>query len=337
MTSAHESNPNNGAPQPLSLAALIRAAADGELSPADRERFEALRRQDPSIDRRVAFEVALKQRVGRAAAEHPSAKAPDSLRASILDSFRNEPHALPTRHDTLADRAAAHHHLRDHRSGRRMGLFYGVAASVALVAAVLGYVSLQRPASSGPGQLAIGVQNASTAGPIPAGRVMHFVSFTNDQHDMCAGFGEAFDSKMTARTHAEAQAAAVELLKKIPSVLELGSKPLMQAGYTFAGLGRCSVPGSGRSAHLMYKPDPTIRPDGPVVSLFVQEDMGDLPLELDTTYTTKGCKTSSLESCTCIVRVWRRDGLVYYLVAPANLCDEACRAFSSPTREKQLL
>jgi hypothetical protein len=137
---------------------------------------------------------------------------------------------------------------------------------------------------------------------------------------------------MTARTVAEAQKAAIELLSHVPEVLELKSDALSKAGYQFAGLGQCHVPGRGRSAHLLYKPDSTVAPGAPVVSLFIQEDTGELSLEDFCAYRKEGDPAKKR----CCMTVWRADGLLYYLVTPKGTPAEARNAFSVPERERLL-
>jgi hypothetical protein len=200
------------------------------------------------------------------------------------------------------------------------------AAALALVAGVLFFTPLGHT----------WLRSPSNPTALAGGFLTRVVNFTYSQHTGCGDFGRLFDRKMTARTEAKALEAAIELLPRIPSVLEFRSADLAKQGYTFAGLGPCAVPGWGRSAHLIYKPDPTIAPNAPVVSLFVQEDKGHLLIDANVALTNRPTDAAALASCERCLTVWRKDGLIYYLVAPP-LPVETRRAFDEPAQERSIL
>jgi hypothetical protein len=290
-----------------SEAARRRAEADGEAPHAD------------TSDPRIAFERELRERVARAMS---GSAAPAELRAKV--------HALL--HEAPAHAHGGGTHTdRVHRRWR-----WRAAAGVAALVVIGGAVALVLP-SRGPAHPSSGGAAAPLVqSPAASERLTRLISFTSAQHDQCAMLGEAFNAKMKARTETEAQKIAIELLAKVPDVLDLRCAALAKAGYRFAGLGPCAVPGTGRSAHLIYKPDPAIAPDGPIVSLFVQEDAGDLPLEFDCALTNRACDANPIDTCACCVTMWRKEGLVYYLVAPP-LPPDVRRAFDAPEREKSIL
>jgi anti-sigma factor RsiW len=80
---------------------------------------------------------------------------------------------------------------------------------------------------------------------------------------------------------------------------------LSKLGYQFIGCGPCTVPG-GKTAHLLYKH--AAGGGGGPVSLFVQLDKGQLPLDDGKVYLSKdaGDGTEMI--------IWRGQGVVYYLV-----------------------
>lgn len=302
-------------PSTLSPAARLRAAADGEIAHPT-----ASSKDDAS---RIAFERGLRAACSRAMQGAP---APDSLRQSVLQAMRAEPfgtlkiagaqsHEPPQRAAQASDDGPISFPSRP--PWMRFGL--AVAAMLAIAA---GAFYVQRSAVLTPvTPVMLGEQRATI-----------LADFANEQHQQCADFGPAFEGKMTARTVAEAQKAAIELLSHVPEVLELKSDALAKAGYQFAGLGRCHVPGTGRSAHLLYKPDSTVAPGAPVVSLFIQEDTGELTMDDFCAYRKEGDPTKKR----CCMTVWRSDGLIYYLVTPKGTPPEARNAFSVPERERLL-
>jgi anti-sigma factor RsiW len=83
---------------------------------------------------------------------------------------------------------------------------------------------------------------------------------------------------------------------------------LSKLGYRFAGCGPCSIPG-GKTAHLLYRPTDG---SGRCVSLFVQQDGGQLKLDGDKVY-----YAPDAEDGTPMI-VWRGKGVVYYLVAEGD-------------------
>lgn len=291
-------------PRSLSVAARLRAAADGEVvnEPAS-----------PDEATRIDFERALRASCARAMQGNP---APEDVRRRVLLAMRAE-NAPSLR---LAPTAAEGSRETDGPipfPRRWSWLNVGLAMAAVVAMSVAGLLMMNTPSS-----------------PVMFGeaRATILADFANAQHQECADFGPKFEGKMTARTPAEAQKAAIELLSHVPEVLEFKSEALEKAGYKFAGLGRCHVPGKGRSAHLMYKPDVTIAPAAPIISLFVQEDTGEYALDDFCAYRKQG----DPEKKRCCMTVWRRDGLIYYLVTPKGTPDAAREAFAVPEREELL-
>lgn len=320
----HDSDHSSPVPRPpenafssLSHADLIRAAADGELPDA---MLQALRSADPTFDDRVAFERGLRERVGRVLAE---ASAPSDLRSRVRSTLRGDPASRlrlvrPEEHPAI---------YRARPSLARQAVL-ALAASLALVAGVY----FLMPGSVMPGAGTAGPTASSNAQMLSA-RAVRVVAFVREQHDACAELGEFFERKLTSRTMSEAQKVAGELLNKIPTSLETVAPELHELGYRFSALGPCSVPGSGRSVHALFE-SPTGQ--SAPVSLFIQEDLNDYPLDADCAHTTRpGVCKQPLKGG--VVTVWRADGLVYYLVAPESIYPGLAKAFRVPEVERSLL
>lgn len=300
--------------------------ADGEAMPAG-DPSSALD-QEPE---RVTFERLLRDRV---AAVMSADRAPAELRGRILETLAKESGAPGIRlAGSEADRdGSAGLQRRERRLVFRRPVLLAAAAALAVTAGIIGLTQFRSPAvtlpKAQPGSLA--------DGPVPLERVVNIIAFTEGQHDSCADL-RILDRKMTARSEVDAQREAIELLNHVPKSLDCRADSIRDAGYVFAGLGRCAVPGKGRSAHLIYKPDATLAPGAPTLSLFVQEDTGDLPLVTGCRYTNEDCCPSFRKVCSCILTIWREDGLVYYLVAPATLPAKTLDAFCRAEKTRSLL
>ncbi|HBS28943.1 MAG TPA: hypothetical protein DEB06_05720 [Phycisphaerales bacterium] len=296
---------------------LFRLAADAELSREQSAALDALHaRAGAEVSARVAFEHALRDSVARVMGEAPA--APEALRRRILDSLRAEdqapaPQPLPFRAAPAASDGAR-------PSPFRFGWLVAAAAMV-----VVGAVATLSPRFIG----STGGPAPQAASIIPAATAQRLVSFLDEHHGSCANFGEVFQQKMAARTQAEATRAAIEILTKVPDVLELPDDRLASMGYQFAGLGRCAVPGEGRSAHLLYR---SLTEGAPPISLFVQEDTGSMKLDGKCCYCAGLCKDGKTQ-----INIWKRGGIVYYLVTPKELLPAAREVFGAPSKEQPLL
>lgn len=319
---AHDAMTSSDSPRgfdpipPVGGAEAIRAAADGERPPAAAP--------DDQTNLRIAFERDLREAVGRVMGD---ARAPAELRGRVMHALAAEDSAPEARGLRLV-RAEDHPEIYKPAPTLRLQWWLAAAAAVALMAALVWFAPLKP--SAGPSN-----HQATTVAGIGT-TFVQVAGYVTSEHGRCEGLGSWFEKKMTARTETEAAKAAIELLPRVPSVLELRSDALAKAGYHFAGLGKCAVPGKGRSAHLLYKPDPAIAPDAPVVSLFVKEDLGDMELPMNCCLTNKPCNPDELAACRCIVTAWRKDGLIYLLVAPP-VSPEIRRAFDAPEQERSIL
>jgi hypothetical protein len=143
--------------------------------------------------------------------------------------------------------------------------------------------------------------------------------FVEREHSRCVGLDDATNMKFVTSTLDGAHALIEERLGAGARKLDLSGQ-----GLELTGAGACHVPGEGRSVHLLYRP---VDGDGGAVSLFVQAGAPDF----------RGVDSS----CLCLtdlvegeeVLVWRRDGLVFYLVCPAgeSLAPGILTALDAPT------
>lgn len=286
-------------------AARLRTAADGEAS-------DSVTGEDAA---RVSFERDLRDAVGRVMGADA---APAGLRDDLVRAMRDE--ASSDGGLRLVGTPA-----RPARPSLRPSWWLAAAAGIALVVSVVLFRPVTGPSPVSPGR--------PQASPGEASRhFVRLVAFVSEQHDACAAFGEFFDAKITSRSREEARAAASELLGRIPRHLDLRSESIVKAGYRFAGLGPCAVPGKGPSVHMLFRADPVVAPGAPIVSVFVQEDTGDLPIDPGPAYAAP----ASIATPGGTLTVWRDGGLVYYLVAPP-IPLEARRAFNIPDEERPLL
>lgn len=289
----------------------LRAQADGEAPPDLASADEA---------GSVAFERDLRSAVGRVM----NTPAPVGVRDRVRRAIGSGP-AFSARERLRLVRAEEHPGVYRAPLPLAKQWWLAAAAAVVLVVGMVWYMSgsprggPMRQRSSGPAPQAV-----------PASLLVRAVAWVEGQHEGCAEFGPLFEQKMTVRTQAEAVATAVELLNKIPTVLDLKSEALRGAGYRFAGLGPCSVPGKGRSVHLLYKPDESAATGVPVVSLFVQEDTGEIDVEPGAVLVRRPVAGSDSK---LHLLIWREGGLVYYLVSGSGMADEARAAFAVPERE----
>lgn len=311
MTIDRSGQLDSGPPGELPVAALLRLAADGEnLSPELSAALESHLRSNPDDRARIEFERELRRRVKASMAAGAPARAPEELRRRILAlaaSPDSRSRNSPVEH---APRSRFAPPVRLHRRRRRITSIVSVAAVLALCATL---VVFAWRSSVGTGNAAPS-PGGSTLALAPAAQtsIVRRAQFVEREHIRCADFMDAFENKFKARTWEEARAMAADVLKHIPSALDLqiggpGGRSFAEAGYEFAGLGKCGVPGRGGSVHLIYRPvDARHRS----ISLFIQEDKGDLDIDESASYVCP-CEVPEQK-----VMVWRQEGFIYYLFAP---------------------
>lgn len=314
--------PSDPSAQPPNFAAALRAAADSESIPG---MTASLAGDAPS---RIRFEQDLRASMGRVM---QSPAMPAAARDRILAVLRAEPmmrgalsETSNLKSDLPSDASRADAHRRRSRTRRAIG---ATLLLIALAATIFMRSGFMR---SGP--------TTNPSAPVAAGvfssdLISSIFSFANQQHSRYSLFADDFNQDMTVRDPIAARDFALIELRRVPSALGPRAERILGSGYTFAGVGQSALPGKGRSAHLIFKPDPASNPDAPPISLFVQEDDATMPFLPDCAYTSAGCKMNVPESG-CTLTMWREDGLMYFLVAPDSISAPARSAFISATTQR---
>jgi len=292
---------------PLSRGALARSAADGELTP---EQARALS-QGPGLNEQILFERELRARTALAMRE--PRRAPDSLRDAVARAIKSEPAG-----EWLADGAGrvGPPWTRQRSFWRRPPMWAAAAAAAALAVAATTLVLTRSP---------LGAGDANGRAPIAGGsgslQFVSLVSLITSEHDRCSDFQAYFEHKMNVR---EADAVAdktVEMLGKPPVRIRLD-----QAGYRFAGMGKCILPGPP-SLHLVY--EPLEASQGPL-SVFIQRDGDHLDIESGVCYALPTDTSAP-------VLIWKHEGLVYYIFGANRQAEQrASRLLGAPDRQVAL-
>lgn len=272
---------------PLSRAAVLRAAADGELTP---EQFESVR--DDTFERGLAFERGLREATARAMGV---VSTPAGLRDRVAAAADEARCAEDT---DLADR------LEDRAQQTRQPSFWAdqrrlIGALAAVLVLTVAGVFVTRFA------------RLSQQTDMLAYRT-NLATFVSGEHT------RTLDDEVARQKYTyTAVDAAVEglggRLRGTPVV------PPCRGKTAFRGASPCGVPGRGPSCHFQYL---VALDDGSfsTVSIFVKQDNGELSLDEGAAYRirTDECDLAGFHIC-----VWRRDGLLYTMVSDqchATLC-----------------
>jgi hypothetical protein len=262
----------------MTEAMLVRLAADGELSERDAARLEALRAGNPQIDHAIEQERALRAAVGRVMG---SVAAPHGLRERVVAGLR-ESEAADAGVESRGEQT------RRTEFWRRRSVAGAIAAALlmALTAGLLWQALSLSRVPLDETQMAFRQQ---------------LVGFVSSEHARTLGSESARESKLVMHEEVQASAALTEKLAHRVALPDCGARKLK-----FLGAGFCKVPGQGASAHLMIQPE-----IGPMLSLFVKEYSGELPMVEGQTYVvdTKACGEAGTR-----IFAWLEDGLAYFLV-----------------------
>lgn len=269
----------DGRDELTSAGALLRAAADGEITASDQRRLDELLAEHPEFESTIAFERGLRGATGRviSAVEVPSGLA-DRVRAAIAADAQAE--SIQTLSTQTRERSFWSR--RAWMSAAAAVLVLGLSAALILQANQVSRVSLN------PEQRAYRQQLAG---------------FLTTQHEKtCADLLEAQKGKLKFQNPTEYEA---ELAKSLSHAVKVPSCDRSRKVY-FAGGGRCGVPGEGPSGHMIYNAD-----FAPNISVFIKLDHGELPLKEGRTY--------ALDTVECGVagtRILTRsiDGVLYFFV-----------------------
>lgn len=304
----HEKDPPN--PAQLPIGAILRLAADGELTDQQQDALRLHLERHPEDASRIEFERGLRAACARSCA--PEASAPEGLRARVaaLCAERETPaggHGQDRLAAGLAERASQTRQA-GYWAGRVVTRFGALAAAVALVALVSFMVgrSWQSPAPPpADGFQLVGDQIAG---------------FARREHSRCAEGVPQLSGKFTIEDPADLPGAFEALVGRpldLASILDAGPH-----GLTFRDAGRCHPPG-GPALHVRFD-----SASGGTASLWIQRDDGSLPLEEGVTY-------ASGEGCDC-VRFWIAEGVRYILICSEGVASEAAgKALRCPEKTKR--
>ncbi len=286
-------NTQNPNPAELSTAALLRAAADGELSAADQARLNAHLESHPQDHSRIAFEKGLRSCCcrGMTGPEYACPKAlRDRVTAQVAGEIAGETAAETADQPAVISPAAARS-TSFWATPRSKQVFGAIAAALVLFVGAAFVINLTRYSTNVPTQ----------------GEFAQVVSFVASEHKEC-DFNPDRTRKFTILSIEDAPKALAGIIGSEPTIPDLEA-----AGLVFKGAGRCGVPEGGKSAHLRFEmPDP----DGGQpqrLSLFVQHVEANTPeLDENVAYliTPKEGAPHGM-----VVYAWRKSDVVYYLVA----------------------
>ena len=283
---------------PLNIAALLRACADGELSPSQCERLKAIIGDCPVTPSRVAFDEALRDCCGRAMHKP---KCPEALReriasmasASIADQDADP---MPLQISTVTKR----------RSFWARSPMLSIAAVLMLsVAGVLIWQSTNL----------IGAFTPNTPLNIDQASYSERVSeFALSEHTRCCD-SDAASAKLVKHDIAQ----AVEYFStQFDRPVQMPDMAQGDDHIKFFGGGDCHLPETIRSGHLRF--DAYDDQGNPIsLSLFIAPDPGMLPLKEGVTYrlSSKACDAAGAR-----LFVWVNAGVQYLLVSEAS--DKTC-------------
>lgn len=322
---------------PPNIAALIRARVDGELTPAQEERFERLMAEHGADSSGVASQAAL-ERALRARCGHvlgSGVRCPQDLRDRVgaliaaPQSQTNEPAHTPAasqvaaaQDPSYADRIERASSYTRERSFWAKSPLMGIAAVLLLsVAGVLVWQSVNLSGSYR-AMPTLNMEQASYSERVGA--------FVLNEHMRCCD-DQSADAKLVERDAAEAIARFAE---RFDRPVQMPDMAMSEGRVDFYGAGDCHVPETSVSGHMRF--DAIDDNGNPIaVSIFIAPDPGIFPLEEGVTYRVNS------EACDKVgarLFVWISEGVQYLLVSEAS--DETCATvrelMNAPTRLSQI-
>lgn len=144
---------------------------------------------------------------------------------------------------------------------------------------------------------------------------VQLAGFLSREHMKCDDPDYAAD-KFTARDQEEITRCCLTILEQTPQL-----EQLFEGGATLIGLGRCRVPGPGRSVHMqILMPVDASGATQSTVSLFMQQSVGRAGKVAGESFDLQEAEDQGF-----VVDVWEKDGLIYYLVCDTAQAAQAAR------------
>lgn len=288
-------------PQVSARTELLRAAADEELTIAQKAELERHLVVHPDDRRVIQFERQLRGCVAGSA----SGAAPAALRERIIamsSTAGMDPASLSFPSvNTLSNR----------RFSRPVRLI-AIAASVAIVAGGA-FVFLHQPDMGRPTNRELITQQHRTS----------LVSFIGTQHEECEIHADMIGMRFKT---SKLDDVPREFSKVLGSVPELGH--IEGSEFRFLAAGPCAVPGRGKSVRMVLESTANAQLNGgrgSLVSIHIQQDTGELNLEAGKTYRLVDTVGIS-GSVAPVIYTWRRDGFIYFLTSKSEPAMQLARA-----------
>lgn len=315
-----------------SIGALIRAAADAELTEAQASEFERLCAERHCTEDRVRFEQTLRECCGRVMRVSPACS--ETLRNRVLTMA-----AAARTDDAHADDANAHDAGSNPEAQPELSAperlapatrsqgFWRQSSAMTAAAAVLLMVA---------GGLFWQASSLSTSGPgAETGWTTEQVSyrdrvsgFVTNEHMRCCRSDQAANAKLIYRDLDAARAHYAQTFGM--SQVPIAALPPATGEVRFFGGGDCHVPGSRASAHLRFD---AVDPEGnPLrLSLFIMPDNNRLPVSESVTYRVT---SSDCEKAGVALYAWKSNGLIHLLVTEAKgeFCSTVRDSFLAPAQ-----
>lgn len=299
MNQRDRHNQGGNAAEPLSIAALLRVAADGELSPEQEVALRAHLEAHPEDTERIEFERRLREACRCACS--PDCCAPAGLRDRVRACCGESGLA-----DHLED-LAAETRQRGFWAGRLVARFGALAALLALVAVMAVMVSRSAGPLDGGGPGAVD----------PGVMIDRVARFARREHERCDNPPEIPNSKFTVHEAGELESTFADLAGRevsLASILEA-----QRHGLEFVDAGPCHLPGGGTAMHIRFQAE---SPTAAMVSLWAWVD-GSIEIE-------EGVVREAGEGFDC-VRLWRVGETVFVMVCPnLGAAPVAGEAFQCP-------
>ncbi len=280
---------------------LLRAAADDELTPAQAGELDRYLAEHPEDRRVIQFERELRGSI----AASVSGAAPAPLRDRITamrGAAGTAGESIPFRGNTGVS----------HRRFSRTVRWTAIAACLAIVAGgTLLVLDQQHGALPTGGALVTQAYRTS------------LVSFIGTQHEECEVYADMIGLRFKVTRLVDVPGEFSKVLGSTPDTGHLEG-----TGLRFLAAGPCAVPGRGKSVRMVLESTAESRTagvHGPLVSIHIQQDTGDLNLEPGKTYRLQD-KFAATGGSAPEIFVWRRDGFVYFLTSRSESSMQVARA-----------
>lgn len=308
-------------PKRMSVAELLRAAADDELCPEGKKCLEEHLGEHPEAASQVEFEKALKRCCGRVMSQ--DTRCTEALRAKISAM------AIESRDEDVSESVVEAMGART-----RERSFWSRTPVMGALAAVLVLAG---------GALIVQSVGVAKTGALQGGGTTSVVNYAERMGDFVArehvrcSVEQAANAKFDERDLRSAVARFSDEFARPVAIPESVGEELGDTGVEllFYGGGACHVPSTSSSAHLRFDARDGLGGEDVRVSLFIAPDPGLLSIEEGVTYKvdSEACAEHG-ES----LYVWTEDGVLYLLVSEADesLCAPVRSLMRAPDEVRSL-